>query len=171
MHPSRSALIIRGCYMRQQLITVVARYKAWTIFSRSNTEIEGSNPTRSMGVCVRLFCVCGVLCVGRGLPTDWSPVQGVLPTVHNFSPLWRYSPSLGLGLPPRNSPFHFGLLDLRHSVGLLGRVITSSQGLYLYTNTEKRTRAHIHKTPNIHARSGDSNPRSWLPSERRQCMS
>jgi hypothetical protein len=32
---------------------------------------------------------------------------------------------------------------LRHSVGLLGRVISSSQGLYLYTNTEKRT--HIHK--------------------------
>jgi hypothetical protein len=29
------------------------------------------------------------------------------------------------------------------SVGLLGRVISSSQGLYLYTNTEKRT--HIHK--------------------------
>jgi hypothetical protein len=34
-------------------------------------------------------------------------------------------------------------LDLRHSVGLLGRVILSSKGLYLYTNTEKR--AHVHK--------------------------
>jgi hypothetical protein len=53
--------------------------------------------------------------------------------------LWRYSPNLGLGLPPWNSPFHFGLLDLRYSVELLGRVISSSQGLYLYTNTEKRT--------------------------------
>jgi hypothetical protein len=60
--------------------------------------------------------------------------------------LWRYSPHLGLGLPPWNSPFHFGLLDLRHSVGLLGRVISSSQGICLYTNTEKRT-------PNIHALS------------------
>jgi hypothetical protein len=50
-----------------------------------------------------------------------------------FFPLWRYSPNLGLDLPPWNSPFHFGLLDLRHSVGLLGRVISSSQG------TEKRT--------------------------------
>jgi hypothetical protein len=59
---------------------------------------------------------------------------------------WRYSPHLGLGLPPWNSPFHFGFLDLRPSVGLLGRVISSSQGLYLYTNTEKRT-------PNIHALS------------------
>jgi hypothetical protein len=48
----------------------------------------------------------------------------------------------------RNSPFHFGLLDLRHSVGLLGRVISSSQGLYLYTNTKKRTH-----TSNSHALS------------------
>jgi hypothetical protein len=34
-------------------------------------------------------------------------------------------------------------LDQGQSVGLLGRVISSSQGPYLYTNTEKRT--HIHK--------------------------
>jgi hypothetical protein len=31
--------------------------------------------------CVRLFCVCVVLCVGSGLPTRSSPFQGVLPTV------------------------------------------------------------------------------------------
>jgi hypothetical protein len=30
--------------------------------------------------------------------------------------LWRYSPHLGLGLPPWNFPFHFSLLDLGHSV-------------------------------------------------------
>jgi hypothetical protein len=59
--------------------------------------------------------------------------------------LWRCSPNLGLGLPPWNSPFYFGLLDLRHSVELLGRVISPSQGLYLYTNTEKRTHTYIHK--------------------------
>jgi hypothetical protein len=34
-------------------------------------------------------------------------------------------------------------LDQGQSVGLLGWVISSLQGLYLYTNTEKRT--HIHK--------------------------
>jgi hypothetical protein len=34
-------------------------------------------------------------------------------------------------------------LNQRQLVGLLGRVISSSQGLYLYTNTEKRK--HIHK--------------------------
>jgi hypothetical protein len=31
------------------------------------------------------------------------------------------------------------LLDLGQLVGLLGWMISSSQGLYLYTNTEKRT--------------------------------
>jgi hypothetical protein len=34
-------------------------------------------------------------------------------------------------------------LNQGQSVGLLGRVTSSSQGLYLYTNTEKHT--HIHK--------------------------
>jgi hypothetical protein len=68
--------------------------------------------------------------------------------------LWRYSPNLGLGLSPWNSPFHFGLLDLRHSVGLLGRVTSSSQGLYLYKNTEKRTHAQAQtQTLNVHALS------------------
>jgi hypothetical protein len=76
----------------------------------------------------------------------------------------HYSPNLGLGLPPWNCPFHFGFLDLRHSVGLLARVISSSQGLCLYTNTEKRTHTK-HPCP-----GWDSNPRSRLPSERRQCM-
>jgi hypothetical protein len=41
----------------------------------------GSNPTQGMDVCVRLFCVCAVLCAGSGLATGWSLVQGVLPTV------------------------------------------------------------------------------------------
>jgi hypothetical protein len=68
-------------------------------------------------------------------------------------------PNLGLGLSPWNSPFHFGFLVLRRSVGLLERVISSSQGFYLYTNTGKRARAHTHththtQTLNIHALSG-----------------
>jgi hypothetical protein len=65
----------------------------------------------------------------------------------------RYSPNLGLCLSPWNFPIHFGFLDLRESVGHLGRVISSSQGLYLYTNTEKRTHIHI-QTLNIHDLSG-----------------
>jgi hypothetical protein len=63
---------------------VAARSKAWNVFVRSNTGILGSNPTRGMNVCVRLFYVCVVLCVGSGLAMGWSPVQGVLPTVYGL---------------------------------------------------------------------------------------
>jgi hypothetical protein len=42
------------------------------------------------------------------------------------------------------------LLDLGESVGLLGRVISSSQSLSLFTNTEKCTKT---QTLNIHALS------------------
>jgi hypothetical protein len=52
---------------------------------------------------------------------------------------------VGLGLPPWNCPFHFGFfLNHTQSVGLLGRVISSSQ-------TWKN--AHT-QTLNIHALSG-----------------
>jgi hypothetical protein len=33
-------------------------------------------------MCVRLFCICVILCVGSGLATGRSPVQGVLPTAY-----------------------------------------------------------------------------------------
>jgi hypothetical protein len=32
-------------------------------------------------LCARLFCVCVVLCVGSGIATGWSLVQGVLTSV------------------------------------------------------------------------------------------
>jgi hypothetical protein len=41
-----------------------------------------------MDICVLLFCVCVVLCVGNGLAIGWSPVQGVLPTVY-ISRYWK----------------------------------------------------------------------------------
>jgi hypothetical protein len=50
-------------------IAVAARSKARTIFVHSNIEIVTSNPTQGMDVCVRLFCVCAILCVGSGLVT------------------------------------------------------------------------------------------------------
>jgi hypothetical protein len=31
-----------------------------------------------MDVCVRLFCVCVVLCVGSCTATSWTPAQGAL---------------------------------------------------------------------------------------------
>jgi hypothetical protein len=57
----------------QKPMTVIARWKAWTVFALSNTGIVGSNPIQGMDVCVCLFCVFVVLCVGSGLATDWSP--------------------------------------------------------------------------------------------------
>jgi hypothetical protein len=40
-----------------------------TVAARSKAGVVVSNPTEGMDVCVRLFCVCVVLCVGRGITT------------------------------------------------------------------------------------------------------
>jgi hypothetical protein len=63
--------------------TVTERSKACTVFARSEAGIVGSNPTQDMDVwCVyEFFCVCVVLCLGSGLATGQSLVQGVLPSV------------------------------------------------------------------------------------------
>jgi hypothetical protein len=44
---------------------MAAQFKPRIVFARSNTGIVCSNPTWDMDVCVYLFCVCVVLCVGR----------------------------------------------------------------------------------------------------------
>jgi hypothetical protein len=75
---------------------VAARSKAWTVFARSNTGIVGSNRTPGIHVCVLLFCVCVILCVGSGLATGWSPVQEVLPTVYRITKLKKGPRSKGL---------------------------------------------------------------------------
>jgi hypothetical protein len=71
------------------LVTVAARSKAWTAFAHSDAGIVGSNLTQCIDacVCMRLFCVCVVLCLCRGLVTGWSLVQGVLPTVYRITEL------------------------------------------------------------------------------------
>jgi hypothetical protein len=50
-------------------ITVVAWFKAWTVFALSNAEALGSNLKRRMYVCVSVLSGCVVLCVDRGLVT------------------------------------------------------------------------------------------------------
>jgi hypothetical protein len=62
-------------------ITVAARPNVWAVFVRSEDGMVGSNPTQGIVTFVSLFCVCVVMCVGSGLATGWSSVQGVLPTV------------------------------------------------------------------------------------------
>jgi hypothetical protein len=69
------------------LITVAMRSKAWTDFAHSNSTVVGSNHTRGMDVCVRLFCVYVVLCAGSGLATGWSPTRRVLSTVYRIKKL------------------------------------------------------------------------------------
>jgi hypothetical protein len=57
--------------------------------------------------------------------------------VLRFFFLWLYSPIHALAASMKLS-VSLQLLDLGQSVGLLERVISLLQGLYLYTNTEKR---------------------------------
>jgi hypothetical protein len=64
-----------------------ARSKAWSVFLHSNAGIVGSNLTRVMNVCVRLFCVCVILRVGSDLATGWSPFQGLKLTVYRIMKL------------------------------------------------------------------------------------
>jgi hypothetical protein len=86
VHPNNKFVIFytafKGCIFRSQ----------WPRCLRH----ELSSPTRTLGswiriplqaldVSVRLFCVCVVLCVGNGLATGSSPVQGVLPTVYRLT--------------------------------------------------------------------------------------
>jgi hypothetical protein len=69
--------------------------------------------------------------------------------------------------PPQWNFVSLQLLDRGESVRILERVISSSQGLYLYIKTEKRT----HNTNTKHSYPGwDSSPRSRRPREGRQFM-
>jgi hypothetical protein len=77
--------------------------------------------------------------------------------------LWLYSPIQAFAASMK---FYVSLrlLEIGQSEGPLGRVISSSQGLNLYTNTEIGTNTK-HPCPEWH-----SNPRSRRPRERRQFM-
>jgi hypothetical protein len=80
---SRMYLFIRSLF--REPITVVARSKAWTLFARLYTVIVGSNPTWSLDVCVRIFCVYVVLCAGNGLATGFARLYTV---IVGLNPTW-----------------------------------------------------------------------------------
>jgi hypothetical protein len=70
----------------------------------------GPNSTKRMDVwCVCVYSVCVVLCLGRGLETSWSPVQGVLPSV-KLSRNWEISPMFRSGARSRKK---IGWTELR----------------------------------------------------------
>jgi hypothetical protein len=81
---SLSFLIFWTIVLRNVVYLLTTRSKAWTVFSSSNTGVVCSNPTGGMDVCMPLFCVCVILCVGSGLVVGCSLVQGVLPTVYRI---------------------------------------------------------------------------------------
>jgi hypothetical protein len=72
---------------------------------------------------------------------------------------WLYS--------PRGPDIFFSFMIILQTVGLLGRVISSSQGLYLHTGQHKHRINTYTKLPCL---VWDSKPRSQLLSERRQFM-
>jgi hypothetical protein len=74
---------------------MTARSKTWTIFARLNTGIVGSNPTRGMDVCVRLF-VFVLFCVKVTVLRWPDPLQGVLPTVYRIKEMKNRPRSKGL---------------------------------------------------------------------------
>jgi hypothetical protein len=83
-----------------------------------------------------------------------------------FFPLWVYRPTQALATSKKLS-VSFQLLDLGQPAGLLGQVISSLQGLYMYTNTEECTQNENTKQP---CPEWDSIPRLQHPRERRQFM-
>jgi hypothetical protein len=95
-----------------------------------------------------------------GTDISWSTKGNILRTVnlyyyvHSFIHQWLYSPFVGPGL------FFSFVIFFTQRVGLLGRIISTSQGLYLYTGQHKhRINAHT----NIHA---SSRIRTYDPSVR-----
>jgi hypothetical protein len=111
---------------------------AWIVFACSNTGIVVSNPTWGLDVCVLLFCVCVVPCIGRGLETGWSPVQGVLPTVYGIKKLKkRPRPNKGLW-SHRNICFNRRVWYPNTAV-LVGRTIIDHVGVWdRWVGTAKR---------------------------------
>jgi hypothetical protein len=51
-------------------VTVAEQSKACTVFVRSEAGIVGSIPQKAWTFVMCLFCVCVVLCLGRGLATS-----------------------------------------------------------------------------------------------------
>jgi hypothetical protein len=65
-------------------VTEAVRSKERDTSDRSNTGIVSSNPTGGMNIYICISFVLVLSCVGSGLATGWSPVQGDLQTVYKI---------------------------------------------------------------------------------------
>jgi hypothetical protein len=67
-----------------------SRSKAWIVFASSDAGVVDSNPTQGMDICcvyAFILCLACPVFFGSGLGTDWSLVQGVLPSVKMITEL------------------------------------------------------------------------------------
>jgi hypothetical protein len=113
--------------------------------------------------------VFGWPCVS-GITERWYTYVRVLWIEPNQYTVLIYTYSFSIALPAHSGPR--SLIQFRNHfsqmVGLLGRVISPSQGRYLHTGQHKhRINAYPHKHPCF---KWDSSPRSQRPSEWRQFM-
>jgi hypothetical protein len=77
-----SVIMITSDYIK--LVTVAKQSEAFTVCTRLEAGFMGPNLTQGMDVWyvyVFILCLCVVLCLGRGLATSQSLVQGVLQSV------------------------------------------------------------------------------------------
>jgi hypothetical protein len=75
-------------------------------------------------------CVCVVLCLGRGLKTSWSLVQGVLPSVkYDYGTEYEARTLNGLEDPLKNIPV---LLQIPSRVGAIQILISVTQSFTMY---------------------------------------
>jgi hypothetical protein len=92
--------VTRVCRLQIYISKTFANRNLSTVIHRNLRSLEcwdrgfESHLRHGCMYCVPLFCVCVVLCIGRGLTTGWSPVLGVLSTVYTYllmelSPSWE----------------------------------------------------------------------------------
>jgi hypothetical protein len=98
-----------------------------------------------MDVCVRLFCVGVVLCVGSCLATGWSPVQGVPPSMYRIHGIDRWP---HLWKVPR-----WRWISHTHPIWLWGHSLfkISSPGPVLYGTNRLLWRPHK-QSPTFHSK-------------------
>jgi hypothetical protein len=65
-------LTVREDFVKIRKLSTMNKIQPITVVARSNAVIVGLNPTQDMDVCMRVYSVCVVLCVGR-------PCDGLIP--------------------------------------------------------------------------------------------